>query len=1482
MRTVGQPSYLKKAKMRFSPGRLLLYLIICPFFAAAQPQASFSNSYELFIKELTEQLTATKRDDYKTLAKDFELAWTSEYIDAQRDVIIRTFNDIKKKRLTTYPYYGQYVQVLATLRKSEVATLSFYNWNSIFTKSLALNQRSIDQFLRSSNDFFEGYSLYVSPAIRWAVAPTAFKFQFENGQVYVEIPDAKLMCYYYNDSIVIRQTSGIWYPTELRWQGDGGVVDWQRASFSADSIYAELAAYEVVLKNFSFNADSVQLYNKGIGRKMWGSLQDKCTANLSSESLTHPRFTSYEGEIKLDQVFKNVTIRGQYALSGNRYLALGTRQKPAEVFIFRNDTTTVRAWSQQFAIRKTDIFSANAEVSVVLNRDSIYHPGINMRFTTADRRLLLFLEANSINKIPFSNSYHKMDVYCEALDWKIDDPYIDFKMQTGRSEAVAIFTSKDFFDKREYLAVQGYATYNPVVRVYQYSRNIGEATFPTAGFAAYLKLPLDAIRQLLIDMANQGFIYYAREEETITTLKKLSHYYDAIAGRVDYDVVKLVSRTTNDNNARLNIATRELAVVGVSVVLFSDTHTVFAVPQAQEVIVNANRAMSFSGHVHSGTLDFYGDGFSFDYEKFKINLQNVDSMRFQVMTGATDMRGVPVLARIQSALENITGTLHIDDPRNKSARVALHRYPYFESKQESFVYFDRPEIQKGRYLRDRFFFKVEPFVLDSLDYMGATSRLSLEGTLVSGGIFPDIKEKLRFQDDMSLGFATMTATAGMPIYGKGKYFNNITLDNSGLHGYGKIEYLSATAHSNNFIFLPDTTSGQLEKFDIRQGVFKQANYAGINGKDAGMLWAARADSMTFYKAPDPFDAYAGITSFSGILTYTPEGMYGNGYLQYGRDRILSNEFVMQEKISFSGRLRLELASNSEGVLAVQTDELKGSVDFSKRYGRFQSLEGFSRVIMPLHEYSVRLNDLEWDMRLNQLLLGAKADLLTPKSVFYSENPAQDGLNFIAGYGELNLNIFELQVRGVPEVRSADAIILPDSNQMVIDPLAKIRTLVNARIIADSINQEHRIYNAKVDIIGRKLYEGEGYYDYVNQNKVRQPIFLNLIKPNRQGISTASGNISPDSAFILNPGFGFSGAVALVANKKELNWQGLIDLVELPDTVSNGLFRYTGAFDPSLNFIKVGDFKDELNRRLYTGIYINLPSARVYPVIAGFRFGQGDSMIFETDGVVAYDEANKTYKIGPEGRVLKEEEVGQLMTINLKNEWVRADGVLNLGFRKESIRFDAAGELTHNYLKGSTTVLLVGMIDMLLPDEALKVFNNTLLDNSFGAPDVNNDQEYVTRAFQQLIEVKEANRVLESISSFGTIPNNSSTNYTFILSNLDLGWDADTKSFRSKETLGLANLNGETVNKRLNGIFEIQYLPNIRTLNMLFESSESIYFMYTYRQGRVTTISSVMEFNAFVKKGLGKKKKKGIENKLSMGITQNKDRLVLRYQNWIGE
>lgn len=1446
----------------------------------AQQRTDFSNSYELFAKELQEQMEASKRDDYKKLVSNFLLSWNSEYIDAQRDIIIRTANDMKRKRLPIYPYFGNYLEVLRQLRLVDVTAKRFYEWHTVYGKVMGLNQRSIDQFLLSSADFYGQQSIYVSNAIRWEIGQADYKLDFVNNQVRVDFPNLDLRCTYFNDSVVISQTTGTWYPVDLRFEGTGGKVDWLRAGFPQDSVYANLRNYQINLRQFQFDADSVQLWNKGLNRFILGALQEKCTANPNPEQVNFPRFTSYEGELNLKNIFKNVSVRGKYALYGNRYMAVGTRKNPAEVFIYKNDTTTVRALSQQFAIRKTEIYSSNAEVTVVLRRDSIYHPGISMRFTTADRKLLLFLEPGAINKIPFSNSYHQLDTYCEALSWKIDDPIMEFRMQTGLSEAIAVFTSKDYFDQKEYLAAQGYATYNPLVRLFQYGRQVGENYFPADGFAGFMKLPLNSVRTLLIDLANQGFIYYDRELEEITLLKKLYHYNSASAGRIDFDIIKFVSRTSQESNAVLNIATRELQVNGVNVVILSDTHTVFMVPEGKKVLVSKNRGMDFSGHVHSGTLDFYGEGFSFNYDSFMVRMQNVDSMRFQILTGRYDVRGQPVLAQIENALENITGTLYIDHPGNKSARKPLYEYPYFVSKQESFVYYDKPTIQNGAYKRDGFYFKVDPFVLDSLDFAGSTSRLQLNGVLVSG-IFPEIKEKLRFQDDLSLGFSTRTPETGLPMYGgKGRYFSNISLDKQGLHGYGRLEYLTSLSKSNNFIFLPNQTAAQLESLEIAKGPFRSTSYPLTKGVEVGLLWKARADSMHLYKGTSPFDMYDGLVLFEGDLLYTPTNLHGDGTMLYGRDKAISKQFVMEMVKAKSEDVRLEIASNTPDLLALKTESLAGEIDFSERYGRFVNKLGETRADLPYNEYEARLNKMEWDLRNNKLVLGSRDDLKNPQTRFESQHPGQDRLRFVAAYAAMDLQVVDLDIRGIPEIKTGDAIVLPDSGRATVSKEARMLPLKNAVLLFDSVKQEHRVYRASVDILGRKRFEADGLYDYVNAEQKRQSIFLNTIRPNVKGITIASGTVPPDSNFILNPGFAFSGAVSVSSEQKALNFNGVVRLTRLADTLRHVPFRYNSAFEPSMSHLVVPEFKDEQNKRTFAGLMLNLASNRIYASIGGPKIAGIDSILIETAGVVKYNAKADAYEIGPEDLVMNEGVAGNKLVVKNKVETVVATGKIRLGFDKEPIRFDAAGEVTHKYVEGKTDFLLALLIDVLLPDEALKIFYNQLLDYSFGTQDVNYDQDYVKAAFANLADGKDRDKLLNGLQGEGVVAKTDFTDHVLVLGNLDLSWDGDTRSFRSREAIGLANMNGEVVNKRLNGIFEIQILPTGRTFNLLLEPSKESYFFFNYRSGRIYPVATVMEFNEAVKKGLGKKKKKGIENKVSMGITQNRDRLVSRHENWL--
>ena len=64
------------------------------------------------------------------------------------------------------------------------------------------------------------------------------------------------------------------------------------------------------------------------------------------------------------------------------------------------------------------------------------------------------------------------------------------------------------------------------------------------------------------------------------------------------------------------------------------------------------------------------------------------------------------------------------------------------SNKESFVYYDNPSVYNVAFRScDKFYFKLDPFTIDSPDNFTAGS-LAFDGELNSSGIFPPIREKI--------------------------------------------------------------------------------------------------------------------------------------------------------------------------------------------------------------------------------------------------------------------------------------------------------------------------------------------------------------------------------------------------------------------------------------------------------------------------------------------------------------------------------------------------------------------------------------------------------------------------------------------------------------------------------------------------------------------------------------------------------------------
>src|SRR5690606_34017863 len=109
------------------------------------------------------------------------------------------------------------------------------------------------------------------------------------------------------------------------------------------------------------------------------------------------------------------------------------------------------------------------------------------------------------------------------------------------------------------------------------------------------------------------------------------------------------------------------------------------------------------------------------------------------------------LQRVNSVLQDITGTLFIDNPNNKSGRRDFPEYPIFKATKSSKEFYDYPFIYNSVYDRDRFYFQTDTFIIDSPDNF-AREGLRFRGTFVSAHIFPDFREELTVQEDFSLGF----------------------------------------------------------------------------------------------------------------------------------------------------------------------------------------------------------------------------------------------------------------------------------------------------------------------------------------------------------------------------------------------------------------------------------------------------------------------------------------------------------------------------------------------------------------------------------------------------------------------------------------------------------------------------------------------------------------------------------------------------------
>jgi len=975
-------------------------------------------------------------------------------------------------------------------------------------------------------------------------------------------------------------------------------------------------------------------------------------------------------------------------------------------------------------------------------------------------------------------------------------------------------------------------------------------------------------------MTYLGFVDYDNDTKRGKVKDKFYDYLLNVVGRKDYDLIDVQSNTEGGReNAVLNLNNLNLYVNGVPQVHISDAKRVNIFPRNEEIVLKENRSIDFAGVIETGYYTFFGNSFHFNYESFGVELEHIDSLQIKVVD-YIDNFGDPVFKKVQSTIENITGTVFIDEPTNKSGIKDNAQYPIFKSAKDSYVYYDESSIAHGVYTRDTFYFRIDPYIIDSLNSFDAEG-MKYTGTFYGGRIIDPIDEELQLRPDNSLGFVYQTPENGIPVYeGIGRYYDTITMSNKGLKGSGKLEYLSSTSWSNEFKFYPDTMRTLANRYvNVRQTTPFQGPE--ISAEKLDMSWQIEKDKMYATTTKDRAKMYADQALFRGTFYMDKKGVEGYGNLSVEKGRFKSNNYQFladQMKADVTDfKLQGLVAEN----LALEADSLKTVVDFLSRTARFEALSSLKPMFFPVNQYKAYLSTLEWSIDDEKLALkgntvhrykdGDHTILPTPTkriprgALFVSTHPLQYELNYITPQTDIDLENNFIHSHDVKLIEVADATIFPGDGEFTIKPDARYNTLQKAEIEANNDTKYHKFYDVTANINSRKKYSASGYYDYIDKNKLAHQIRFDIISVDSSEQTFARGKILGTDDFSISPAFKYRGEVFLSAPNKYLTYDGFFNTSKTCDMYGDYWVKFNSQLNPDTILIPIDSLTTDINqKRLYKGIMLEHDSIHILKRFFTPRHHYTDKYITTATGFLRYNESGKKYEIAPLAKFENPDTLLDLISNYSESCNMYGEGDISLTGDYGQVKFNNHGKANYNNERDELILDLFTTVDFFFTENAIQYMADTL--KSFnGLETVNMLSDRYYDGISKMAGQKLTDQLLNEQKLFGAYKKfPDELKHTFVFSNLSLKWNQKDGTFHSFGKIGITSILDVQVNKFVKGAIQTGTSRTGDYFFIYLEFSPDYWYFFRYKRGIMLAVSSDKKFNEMIQELKARHRKQDVE------------------------
>jgi hypothetical protein len=1447
--------------------KILICAIGMIFASNSWSQTSFSSEPAVFIEEFSKFMSESKNPEVAVMAETFKTNWKSGKIqEDQQRFIIKMSNNMMYKRLPREPYFELMLSNLDLYYQKKFSPKLLSQWQAITKELLEKSPKDYLAFLETAHSLFKDNTFARSEARRWYASNSDFEFAYRDKQIVITFKNLDIICEAGVDKLIVLNCSGEFFPDKKTWKGTQGRVNWERVNKPETEVHAEFKRHSIDMNTGGFIVDSAFLiYPKISSTKILGKLHERISQSSSPEQVVNsgfPQFISYEPTIEIKGIVgDNAIYKGGFNMQGGKINSENIGNGNATIILLYNGEPYVEVSSSAFRLDSSKVVSQHAAVRIKADTGFISHPNVIFNYNIGKKKMILNKGEDGLMRMPFSDNYHGVEIDVEQVIWDQNLPYIDFDMISN--DKAAYVETNTFFKKFLFEKQQGALSQNPLEKLFYFCRKSGERAFKLQEYAFAINSTKEYLIQQIMDLADDGFIYYYPDNDSIYVRDKLYSWNSNNRGGKDYDVLRFASVISSKPNITYSFNTRDLKMEGVRKFTFSDSQNVLTIPKDQLLVIKKDKNLHFSGLIRAGRIDFYSKDFNFDYSGFQINNTTIDSMViFYPDVNSNSLR------KVESVLSNTYGRILIDKSNNKSGLKDFPEYPIFIAERGSEINYDRAATHNHAYKADKFKFEIDPFTIDSLDNF-TIAGFGFGGTLISDGIFPDIKNIARIQPDYSLGFVDKVS---LPMYnGKGKGELSINLSNRGFYGRGDLIYQTSISKSTEYLLLPDATVGNSSSFDLPES----AKYPLVAGYNVRTEWYPKQDVMHQTKLDSNFKVFKMKYDFDGKLSLSPQDLRGDGKLIWPEAIFASNDIEFGRNKANARASSIKIFAVDPSKFAFECNNVKGDVNFDTRIGKFTTNVIGAYTNFPYNNYVSNMNDYTWDMNKKTMDIkpGSAMGGLKPIFAGLPQN-AKDSVKFECHFAKFDLVKNVLFMEKIPYIDVADSRVFPFEGKAVVREAASMDRLDSSRIEANRIDKFHLIKNCKTTILGGSNLAATGYYRYIDKYKIEQPLFVDSIRIDKDKHLVGYGKIAEDNLLYLDKKIGFKGVFTIISTTRPIEFLGYVRPMHSFVNLETLWLRYKNVVDPQNVVINVRDPRDKDNKRLSIGLYFANDSNHVYPILFDLKRRYSDPEFQSDTGVLFYDASKDAFLVGNEDKLLYNGQKGNYIQFNEKDKSVYTEGRYDFDVAAPNVNFVSAGTAVQAADDSTFRFNIMMLLDFPFPNDIKNTIVKVLNAENAGAAisSLKNDETKMG-IFELISNDKTADQMVKNLESTGNLSGNGEFKSGFVITDVELAFYRLKRKFLATGMMGIPLFNGVAVNKQYSMSIGVEKKRSGDKIYLYIMTDNGDWMYFEYLRGNISISTNNEALSAAV---VAEATKMGDENFIiRKGSERAKDNFLIR-------